>query len=178
MATRMGAHAKRPRTVDAAGGMAQRRYPLHTPKRIARFTARVDKNGPAAEARPDLGPCWLWTGSIDADGYGCYLRDHSAHRFAWEIANGPVPDGLVIDHLCRVRHCVNPAHMEPVTNAENILRGECPPAVNARKTHCPRGHEFTTENTYVYPDGRRECRECRRAYIREYMRARRARGRR
>ena len=141
----------------------------------ARFWARIDKDGPVPEARPDLGPCWLWTGAVSAEGYACFLAGVKAHRFAWELANGPVPEWLVIDHLCRVRHCLNPAHLEPVTNRENILRGEGPPAQNARKTQCPTGHEYTPENTYRYPDGRRQCRECRRVYIREYMRRRRAR---
>jgi len=143
-------------------------------RRAQRFWSRVDRNGPAPEVDPALGPCWLWTGAVAADGYACFLRDVKAHRFAWELRHGPIPDGLVIDHLCRVRHCVNPAHLQPVTNAENILRGEGPPAVNARKTHCPRGHAFTESNTYRYPDGRRECSTCRRVYIRNYMRRRRA----
>jgi hypothetical protein len=76
-----------------------------------------------------------------------------------ELFVGPIPEGLVIDHLCRNRGCINPTHMEPVTNAENVLRGEGPTAVNARKTHCKRGHPFDDVNTYVYAKGR-ACRMC------------------
>jgi hypothetical protein len=65
-----------------------------------------------------------------------------AHRVIYEYLVGPIPDGLSIDHLCRVRHCVNPAHLEPVTHRENVLRGQAPTAVNGRKTRCKRGHEF------------------------------------
>ena len=101
--------------------------------------------------------CWLWTGPRWG-GYGRY-RHAQAHRLAYEALVGPIPKGLVIDHLCRVRHCVNPAHMEPVTNVENVMRGLAPSAVNARKTHCIHGHEFTPENTRPKPKGR-ECREC------------------
>jgi hypothetical protein len=110
------------------------------------------------------GECWLWTASQRGNGYGQFTvngKGVSAHRFAYELMIGPIPEGLDLDHLCRARACVNPAHLEPVTNAENILRGTCPPAINARKTHCPRGHEYTPENTYVNPAGGRECRACR-----------------
>lgn len=81
-----------------------------------------------------------------------------AHRWTWEQANGPVPAGLVLDHLCRNRWCCNPAHLEPVTNAENILRGESPPARNAKKLRCPEGHEYVTAS-----DGTRQCPTCRQA---------------
>lgn len=82
-----------------------------------------------------------------------------AHRMAYEELVGPIADGLQIDHLCRVRCCVNPAHLEPVTQAENIRRGVSPTAANRRKTHCKHGHEFTTENTRLVPEGR-ICRRC------------------
>lgn len=79
----------------------------------------------------------------------------AAHRFAYELANGPIPDGLEIDHLCRNRKCVNPAHLQAVSHRENMLR--------AAKTHCLNGHPLTGPNVYLRPDGRgRECRECRR----------------
>ena len=100
--------------------------------------------------------CWLWTGYAHRSGYGFIgmgsktdgtRRPHPAHRVAYEALVGPVRDGLHMDHLCRQRCCVNPAHLEPVTSAENTRRGFAG-IHNARKTHCPHGHEYTTENTY------------------------------
>lgn len=70
--------------------------------------------------------CWLWTKAVNKDGYGCISignKQRRAHRAAWEAWNGPIPEGMQLDHKCRVRHCVNPAHLEPVTNTENIRRG-------------------------------------------------------
>jgi hypothetical protein len=84
--------------------------------------------------------CHVWQGRKNAKGYGQVGRHGLAHRVAYEAACGPIPDGLVIDHLCRNRACCNPAHMEPVTPGENVRRGNCPPMVNARKTHCKSGH--------------------------------------
>ena len=110
--------------------------------------------------------CWEWIGSRDVrHGYGHYpvcrarWSNLRAHRVAWTLLRGPLPLDITIDHLCRNRACVNPDHLEPVTNRENILRGESPTAINARKTHCKRGHEFTEENSRT-KDGRRECRVC------------------
>lgn len=97
--------------------------------------------------------CWLWTGAIDKAGYGRIGRGSYevlyAHRVAWELAVGPIPEGMHIDHLCRVRNCVNPDHLEVVTNRENALRGLAPTAQNAAKTHCLNGHEFVPENTRI-----------------------------
>lgn len=117
--------------------------------------------------------CWVWGGSHSPSGYG-YIssitgldgvtRNVRAHRFVYELLVGPIPEGLTIDHLCRVRDCVNPAHLEPVTSRENTLRGNTLPAANAAKTHCPQGHGYTTENTYVTSMGRRMCRSCRRTH--------------
>lgn len=107
--------------------------------------------------------CWLWTGPMFVEGYGRYNQSPGtrlAHRVAFEALVGQVDDGLVIDHLCRVRRCVNPAHMEAVTNVENVMRGMSPPAMNAAATHCKYGHPFDDENTYTAPDGRRKCRTC------------------
>ena len=110
--------------------------------------------------------CWLWRGFVDPGGYGHIWysgRPWRAHRVAYELYVGPIPEGLQLDHLCRVRHCVNPAHLEPVTFQENIRRS--PIAINrihAAKTHCIRGHEFTPENTRLNSKGYRACRTCKR----------------
>lgn len=109
--------------------------------------------------------CWLWIGTITTAGYGHFKmnkRLYLAHRMIYEHLVGPIPDGLTLDHLCRVRHCVNPAHLEPVTYRENVLRGIGRSAENARKTSCPAGHEYTPENTYRWRNKSRECRACHR----------------
>lgn len=83
-----------------------------------------------------------------------------AHRYAYTEIVGPIPDGLTLDHLCKRTDCVNPEHLEPVTGKVNTLRGNNPTAINARKTICANGHEFTPENTYLRPNGGRKCRTC------------------
>lgn len=109
-------------------------------------------------------PCWIWRGHINgATKYGVIWREGKArlaHRWVYQREVGAIPMGMVLDHLCRVPACVNPEHLEPVTNAENVLRGFGPFAVNARKTHCPRGHEYTPDNTYITKQGFRNCRSC------------------
>ena len=102
--------------------------------------------------------CWQWQGSLFCKGYGYTTRrgrDERAHRVTYELVNGPIPDGLVIDHLCRNRGCVNPAHMEVVTSRENTLRGDTLAAKQAARTTCPRGHEYD-----YFHGGRRYCRTC------------------
>ena len=94
-----------------------------------------------------------------------------AHRVAYEKAYGPIPEGLVIDHLCRNGLCVNPEHLEAVTRKENILRGEGACAQNARKTHCKRGHELIPENLIERSDGRRDCLLCDRIRRRPHLHA-------
>lgn len=94
----------------------------------------------------DATGCWLWAANTSM-GYGQIIHDGrqvGAHRVAYEVLVGPIPEGLHIDHLCRVRHCVNPGHLEPVTQKENNRRALLHVAA---KTHCKRGHEFTPENT-------------------------------
>lgn len=122
--------------------------------------------------------CWLWQRRLDAKGYGQFWydgRNVRVHRFAYEFLVGPIPDGLVIDHLCRVRHCVNPAHMEVVTHAENLRRQvPCIEKPWLVKTHCKRGHELAGENVYITPRGTRHCRPCQRTRNRDYMRRRAA----
>lgn len=153
--------------------MTSRHVAVH-PMRLRAFIAQVDSTG---------GPnaCWLWRGHADQDGYGSFgKRSERAHRVAYELMARPIPDGLRIDHLChnadescpggtacRHRLCVNPTHLEPVTQRENLLRSRLTgPHRNAAKTHCPQGHEYSPENTYSKTTTkgyqRRECRTCRR----------------
>jgi hypothetical protein len=105
-------------------------------------------------------PCWVWQLRIDTYGYG-RVHAEPAHRVSYEERRGPIPAGLTLDHLCRVRECINPDHLEPVTNGENILRGESFSARNARKTHCPNGHPLSGANLRVEANGARRCKTCR-----------------
>lgn len=108
------------------------------------------------------GDCWLWTAGKDRCGYGRFGvkgRNRLAHRVVYELAVGQIPQGLTLDHRCKTRHCVNPGHLDPISLRENILRGDGVGVVNAARTHCAHGHEFTPENTYV-ARGKRHCREC------------------
>lgn len=100
-------------------------------------------------------------------------RGFHAHIVTYELLVGPVPDGLELDHLCRNRACCNPAHMEPVTHRENILRGVGFVPRQIATTHCPRGHAYDEENTRITPKGGRKCRACHRAWERARYRARR-----
>ena len=113
--------------------------------------------------------CWEWTGTLTKHGYGqisfgtrVTRKVFLAHRWAYEYIVGLVPGGLVLDHLCRNRKCVNPKHLEPVTNRENLLRGDGWSGSNARKTHCPRGHELAGSNLsgYHLARGQRKCLRC------------------
>lgn len=120
---------------------------------------------------PASGSCWIWTGQRNMGQYGTLYWDRKqrvASRLIYELLVGPVPDGLELDHLCRVRHCVNPDHLEPVTRRENVMRGIGVTSMNARKTHCMHGHEFTTENTYLDRKGQRSCKTCLRRTRAEY----------
>lgn len=160
---------------------------LDTPEK--RFWPKVDKNGPIPATFYDAttrthkfdlsaGHCWLWTANLTTrpNGYGRFRLNGEyalAHRYLYELTHGPVPDGYELDHLCRVRRCVNPAHLEPVTRSENTLRGErngC-----QHRTHCPAGHPYDEGNTYRRPSdpSRRLCGECMRTRSREAQRAKR-----
>ena len=125
-------------------------------KEEARFWAKVLK----------ADGCWYWNGYIGAKGYGYFKAKGPqpilAHRYSYELHKGPIPDGLEVDHVCRVRHCVNPQHLELVTHAENLRRGDMFDigSINRTKTHCPHGHEYTEANTYYDKKGR-QCRACR-----------------
>lgn len=111
--------------------------------------------------------CWIWTGARNSKGYGSMTNGQGgsqlAHRTSYELLVGPIPLGLTIDHLCLVKPCVNPHHLEPVSNAENARRKA------ALITHCRHGHEFTVDNTYFSQrEGsglKRECRACRRSQM-------------
>lgn len=110
-------------------------------------------------------PCLTWTARKEF-GYGRFFwegKTRRAHRVAYEVPVGPIPDGLQPDHLCRNRACVNVEHLELVTSQENTRRGVSLAAQRAQRTHCPAGHEYTPENTYVQPtSGQRRCRTCKR----------------
>jgi hypothetical protein len=131
-----------------------------------RFWAKVERTD----------TCWLWTASTDGRGrygsFGVHGRLVRAHRFAYELLVGPIPDGLVLDHLCSVTRCVNPAHLEPVTQAENNRRSR-----NANRVACPHGHAYTPENTERSSAGARICRTCRIEQARRRQREYRARKR-
>lgn len=124
--------------------------------------------------------CWEWKSTLNS-GYGMiYFRGKSigAHRLVYRVLVGPIPKGLELDHLCRNRKCVNPAHLEPVTGKENRLRSESPCAKNARKTHCKRGHLLQPPNlTWCSRPGGRQCRECLNMFQRNYWRKKAARKR-
>jgi hypothetical protein len=129
-------------------------HPQSTP--LDRFWAKVEKTD----------TCWLWRATT-RHGYGRFYVDGrllNAHRWAYEYLVGPIPDGLDLDHLCRVRRCVNPTHLEPTTRRENVLRGTGAGARHAAKTHGVWGHPFDAQNTDATPRkwGRRRCRACRR----------------
>ncbi|MFB7677856.1 HNH endonuclease signature motif containing protein [Kitasatospora purpeofusca] len=129
-----------------------------------RFAALIDVSGPLSLLKGAPGRCHLWTGCTTASGYGKFKlggKTVRAHRFAYQQRHGPIMDGLVVDHLCRVPLCVNVAHLEAVTNRENILRGTGTSALNARMTHCSNGHPLT------FVSDQRRCVTCRTARSRE-----------
>ena len=139
----------------------------------------------ALAGRTNFDECWPWPGRIGQNGYGIATRPvsrtgTSAHRLVWEVLYGPVRGTQQVDHLCHDpalcrggndcphRRCVNPTHLALATPQENTHRSNAVSAVNARKTHCHKGHEFSPDNTYIDPHGRRACRTCQRAHWRRY----------
>lgn len=134
------------------------------PSLVERFWAKVDKTP----------LCWEWTAHLSRDGYGKFSADgrkiEGAHRVAYELLVGPIPEGMQLDHVCRNRSCVRPSHLEVVTNAENQRRGIAGEVLRRRLLaidECKHGHPYTPENTYVDPrTGARNCRECGRARCR------------
>lgn len=114
---------------------------------------------------PNTG-CHLWLGAPDRKGYGRFHIARKvvfAHRANYVRHVGPIPDGLDLDHLCRTPACVNPEHLEPVSNDENIRRGEWRARASAQRrsrTHCPQGHPYSGDNLYIKPNGARDCKTC------------------
>ena len=136
-----------------AGGVPK----MDRPPTADRFWSFVDVRG--------HDECWEWTGGRNT-GYGQFVigrRTWYAHRIAYELQVGPIPEGMQIDHLCRNRACQNAGHLEPVTPRENVLRSASPSAQNAKKTTCPAGHPYDEANTYWTPARTRSCRLCNRA---------------
>lgn len=114
--------------------------------------------------------CWLWTGTKTKTGYGRLVRRgrwYMAHRYAYTNLVGDIPDGLELDHLCRIRNCVRPEHLEAVTHTVNVQRGS-----GGRPTalKCPQGHEYAGTNLYIRPNGFQDCRACRAASARRRRR--------
>lgn len=148
------------------GKRSGRCYPC---SRKARMRPALDRFFARVVIDPETG-CWLWQGTRNSLGYGQIAepkgrsRMQFAYRWIWEYVNGPVPDGLELDHLCRTPACCYPAHLEPVTHQENMRRAF------AGITHCPRGHPYDEANTYT-GDGRRTCRACRREGMRRTRQA-------
>ncbi len=157
----------------------------------ARTAVRVSDYGPTCAAAPPVvrairsaweqGECWVRPVHTQ-NGYGKVRfegRGYLAHRVTYEHFIGPIPEGHQIDHLCRVRNCVRPDHLEAVTSRENTLRGQSPTGRNAAKTHCEKGHPLQGEHLLVRADGYRACRTCRREnYRKNYDPVRRAARRR
>ena len=140
---------------------------------------RVKRHGDPGRGRPtraeiikrnvriDEAGCWIWQGSLTRGGYGKYSSNQMAHRVSYETFVGLIGQGLHLDHLCRVRECVNPAHLEAVTPLVNAQRRDAELGIGGAKTHCPQGHPYDEENT-ARRNGRRYCRACQRERAKRY----------
>ncbi len=136
-----------------------------TADKALRFWAKVQRGGEDE--------CWLWTGATSSDGYGRFAavgrRLYGAHRIGFLLFAGSIPEGAVIDHLCRNRRCVNPLHLRAVDRATNVHENSAALAhLNSLKTHCPMGHPYHGGNLIERSSGRRACRECGREACRRY----------
>lgn len=150
--------------------MHAKSIPTLTPKQIERFWSRVEVHHPAG--------CWEWNGSFSPGGYGRISyqdqdknHHYPAHRVAYRLLIGPIPNDLVLDHLCRNPRCVNPDHIDVVTFDENIRRGYGLSGKHTQRPRCIHGHDFTPENTYYYGNGYRQCKTCRRIRARAHREA-------
>jgi hypothetical protein len=138
-----------------------------------RFWPKVKKSNEAEG-------CWIWTGTLSKAGYGQIRLFASkkaigkkltifAHRASYEMFKGSIPDKNELDHLCKKPPCINPDHLESVTHRENDIRGDGLAGTNHRKTHCKHGHPFSSDNLYITPSGTRQCRTCRRTWMRAWI---------
>lgn len=149
---------------------------------VEEYIAIAERHEPDVFPEPNTG-CWLWSGCRTSKGYGMIAVPTaekrqppgiSAHRVFYIWRHKTIPDGLVIDHLCMNKACVNPDHLEAVTSAENIRRAHVG-VKHAKPRQCKRGHEYSVENTIPHKDGRLECRQCARIMKNAWQRVDRAR---
>ena len=153
-----------------------RRHPIRLPRKGVPLITFGDPRLPQrfwSKVRPNANTgCWEWTACRVTGGYGGFQagkRIHVAHRYLYLALVGPIAPGLQVDHLCFVRHCVNPGHLEAVTPRVNVLRNTGPSAANIHKKACGRGHYFDARNTYIAANGSRKCRRCRSDAQRRYL---------
>lgn len=144
---------------------------------VSMFDRRLPDRFWSKVAPCPMSGCWLWTGGITSAQYGLFsvsgvrgaVVQTTAHRHAYATLVAPVAPDRDVDHICKVRLCCNPAHLRAVTHRENLLNSASASTVNAGKTHCPHGHEYSGDNLYTSRFGR-QCRACRRATDRRRIR--------